>query len=418
MNLICKLCGKRVVVTDNIVPGQHVRCPFCGGKFSYTIVSNREKDGTGQPEAKGLSRQRCRSLGVEALISAIVIAAVVCCGMFACRAYERLRNDNVGRPHEIVPQSKPESSGENANLEFGEKMEGLGKCIAEGRNKANLLNIGVENALKLVKVDWERMVNALSRVVTANNYKALDARMSGRARFNRAELAISVFNSKVFRELYRRYGAEDREDVASNWLRHITERVRKKDQLCQSDVEGIESMAESTLRDVLKKLVAAMQKRCAGLEKLQDEIDMTVCVVNDAEAVGNDANSSLAQIEKAIMDVRACDFGRIENGLARLEVSEDYFLEIGVDLSDLAFVFDGDNDEDAFAFSIAEETNNVAVVSNRMDKGEVQTKGADKISASELERESQQSASRHGVRLGCEGEFEVNKKEKSRWSGL
>ena len=52
MNLTCKLCGKRVVVADDIVPGQHVRCPFCGGKFSYTTVSNKKKDRAEPTETK------------------------------------------------------------------------------------------------------------------------------------------------------------------------------------------------------------------------------------------------------------------------------------------------------------------------------------------------------------------------------
>ena len=294
MNLLCKLCGKQVVVTGNIVPGQHVRCPFCGGKFSYETVSNKADRGTEQTEANGLSRPRGRFHWSEVLISAIVISAVVCCGMFACRTFERFWNDNDGRSHENVPP--PKSSDENVNLEFNdnektEKMEELGKCIAERKNKANLLNKKVEDSLKLVKEDWEQMV------------------------------------------------------------------------------DGLDGIAKTSLQDNLKKVGNAMQEQCVGLGKLQKNIDRAVNVINDAEAIGNDASSSLAQIEKAIKDVKSCDLGQIENELVRLETSDEYFFETGIGLLESGSSSDVDNDKDAF--SIAVETNNVAVVSNRIEMGEV-----------------------------------------------
>ena len=37
MEIKCELCGEKIVVADGLVPGQHVRCPFCGGKFSYAV---------------------------------------------------------------------------------------------------------------------------------------------------------------------------------------------------------------------------------------------------------------------------------------------------------------------------------------------------------------------------------------------
>lgn len=37
MEIKCELCGEMVVVADGLVLGQHVRCPFCGGKFSYAV---------------------------------------------------------------------------------------------------------------------------------------------------------------------------------------------------------------------------------------------------------------------------------------------------------------------------------------------------------------------------------------------
>lgn len=43
MEIKCELCGKQIVVGDDIVSGQHVRCPFCGEKFSYGVKNPPEQ---------------------------------------------------------------------------------------------------------------------------------------------------------------------------------------------------------------------------------------------------------------------------------------------------------------------------------------------------------------------------------------
>ena len=35
MEIKCKMCGEVIVVADDIIPGQHIRCPYCDEKFSY-----------------------------------------------------------------------------------------------------------------------------------------------------------------------------------------------------------------------------------------------------------------------------------------------------------------------------------------------------------------------------------------------
>ena len=37
MEIKCELCGEKIIVPDDLVLGQHVRCPFCDGKFSYVV---------------------------------------------------------------------------------------------------------------------------------------------------------------------------------------------------------------------------------------------------------------------------------------------------------------------------------------------------------------------------------------------
>ncbi|MBQ0032042.1 MAG: hypothetical protein KBT68_04485 [bacterium] len=35
MNIKCGLCGKDIVVADGLADGQHILCPYCGGKSEY-----------------------------------------------------------------------------------------------------------------------------------------------------------------------------------------------------------------------------------------------------------------------------------------------------------------------------------------------------------------------------------------------
>lgn len=37
MEIKCKKCGEVIVVADDIVPEQHIRCPYCSEKFAYTV---------------------------------------------------------------------------------------------------------------------------------------------------------------------------------------------------------------------------------------------------------------------------------------------------------------------------------------------------------------------------------------------
>ena len=37
MEIKCKECGEVIVVADDIVPEQHIRCPYCSEKFAYTV---------------------------------------------------------------------------------------------------------------------------------------------------------------------------------------------------------------------------------------------------------------------------------------------------------------------------------------------------------------------------------------------
>ena len=36
MIINCELCRQEIEVSDGLVDGQHVRCPYCGGKFSFS----------------------------------------------------------------------------------------------------------------------------------------------------------------------------------------------------------------------------------------------------------------------------------------------------------------------------------------------------------------------------------------------
>lgn len=58
MNIKCGLCGNEIAVDGNLVDGQHVGCPYCGGKFEYRKPSAIEplSDADGVPEIPAYER--------------------------------------------------------------------------------------------------------------------------------------------------------------------------------------------------------------------------------------------------------------------------------------------------------------------------------------------------------------------------
>lgn len=45
MNISCGLCGREIAIADGIAYGQHIRCPYCDGKFEYGIKGDKLIDG-------------------------------------------------------------------------------------------------------------------------------------------------------------------------------------------------------------------------------------------------------------------------------------------------------------------------------------------------------------------------------------
>ena len=57
MNIKCGLCGEDIVVADGLVNGQHVRCPYCGGKSEYQKPSRIELPAGGLTRGGGTAEK-------------------------------------------------------------------------------------------------------------------------------------------------------------------------------------------------------------------------------------------------------------------------------------------------------------------------------------------------------------------------
>ena len=84
MNIKCELCDKDIAVTDDLADGQHVLCPFCGGKFSYSIKPSKDKENGGNAQTMGNLLVRCACCGEQIEVDdTIAIGQHVrcpCCG--------------------------------------------------------------------------------------------------------------------------------------------------------------------------------------------------------------------------------------------------------------------------------------------------------------------------------------------------
>lgn len=161
MTIRCDLCGGEIVVGDGLAEGQHVRCPFCNGKFSYrrparivvptaTVAQGAEvseipayrrnpnlfvrrpanvaenvDSGTNalvenvQARAKAVSRRDFLAKLKWTIINIVVAVVLLCIGFFACKSYlgwakdgeqpvANVQDDQVSRKSTPQPVSPPQ----------------------------------------------------------------------------------------------------------------------------------------------------------------------------------------------------------------------------------------------------------------------------------------------------------------------
>ena len=100
MNIKCELCDKEIAVADDLADGQHVRCPFCGGKFSYAIEASKDKENGCRTPTGGNLLVKCACCGEQIEVDdTIAIGQHVrcpCCGQKFSYGIENTSGHGVG----------------------------------------------------------------------------------------------------------------------------------------------------------------------------------------------------------------------------------------------------------------------------------------------------------------------------------
>lgn len=343
MEIKCELCGEKIVVADDLVVGQHVRCPFCHGKFSYVVkpkeiteddlreaiaicrkndewnkyyknapagaklyiamvfygkvfastldknafveafkgigpelkerdlryllqheddeamreyLSDRlvsvyggvlEADGrvpVSQPSQSrfaggaadsphvpkpervmwirknATSDASCR-MNVRGLtnwlgaVAAMAVAlAVVCVGIILYRVWVARQDDETSVQIAEAARCKG----------VDEKRKQLKGCVDNARRRVDELQKKLALAVTAVDNDKARFKDEMAKIERENNLRAGSAQANGRMRFNAVELAMAIFRSPIFEDIYKRYmGRSFAEEAAEARRRILTE---------------------------------------------------------------------------------------------------------------------------------------------------------------------------------------------------
>ena len=391
MEIKCELCGEKVVVAEDLVPGQHVRCPFCGGKFSYAerpkeiteddlreaIAVCRKNDEWNKyyknapagaklyialvfygrvfastldkkafvkafkeigPELKecdlryllqheddeamreylsdrlaasgdGLEGERLggaapkarQSVGAEAMSSAGV-AQPVTVWKFKKEAHvetrgttKRTRRTNRSGAiavlvaaaavifigvitYSVLKEPRPKEIPNDVSLRvkdaqqrLANKRNELRTLIGEKRSRITRFGAEMEEAQQQPKADRQRLADELEKIGAENNFRAGEAKAKGRVRFNKAELTLAIFKSKVFVGLYRRYVGTDVTTVVADCRRCVKDAIGGRMAFTQQEMDAVDRAAELRLQKVLGEVDGAIRERVVDLKSKRAE---------------------------------------------------------------------------------------------------------------------------------------------------
>ena len=440
MEIKCELCGEMVVVGEDLVPGQHVRCPFCGGKFSYAVKpkeiteddlreaiavcrkndewnryyknapagaklyialvfygkvfastldkeayveafkgvgselkerdlryllqyeddeSMREylserlasvcggvvEEGEDLPSAKpsqsrpaggmaalqGVAKPvrvlrtrknansdassrmngQSQTNWAGAAAAAVVALAVICVGIFLYRVW-------MGRQEDEKSAQIAEAVRRKA---VDDKRNQLRGCVNNAKEKVYELQRKLAGAVTAVDNDKARFKDELAKIETENNLRAGSARTKGRMRFNAAELAMAIFKSPIFGDIYERYMEQPLAGKAAEAKARILAEIGGRSTFSQDEVDGIDVIGNAYVKSANKEILNALDAGRKEVAALKAEVRKFQDIVLDADdiAKGMDMN----QMDVAMIKLKGLQYAEVKKRLDRFVVPSE-----------------------------------------------------------------------------------------------
>lgn len=320
MIVICAICGKETEAEIEPDEGQHVRCPFCNGKFSYHkpassfsgegLLQGDAKDSTPHQKKKKSGKSKCANINIYDVARAVVMVAilVVVLVVLVQQYFEyedsagcvagRGEQETVSQPNDPTVNNPgeaiPDANGESQLAAADEPLPSVAAAAAEKNETLKLLRAYLsreEQHLKQavaesksadseISVDQQRLSVEVRKIDEVCAKRQKEADNKGWRRYDKAERLLLVMKSDTINELAIKYIGED--------LSALTEEFRGKMRMVvEMDKMTREGLARNRAKyaqmvaniddDVMSKTQVAKQqaidankdleKRLAGLQE-------------------------------------------------------------------------------------------------------------------------------------------------------
>ena len=301
MVMVCGICGTDIELDSEPIDGQHVRCPYCNGKFSYRRSINnpsaRKRKKTHNVDASNTSR----NMDIGSIVRRVVIIAIlVSTALFGFKKHAAYKQQKELEARQQIAAAQREAEAEarrqaeeaeaearrvaeNEARALNEKKDALEVLKAYLSREERLLDNAVDESkteVSAIMADQQRLSAELLRIEALNSARQKEAEEKGWSRYDKAERLALVLKSDVVNELAVKYVGEDMTALLGEF-RSKMKMVLKMDEMMREGLaknrEKYAKAVENIDADVTAKTQLARQqavdankdleKRLAGLEE-------------------------------------------------------------------------------------------------------------------------------------------------------
>ena len=317
MTINCGICGEMIEVDAALAEGQHVRCPFCEGKFSYhkpassllddELQRGDTKDSTPCQEKKKSRMSKCVNVNIYDVVrAAVMVTILVVVLVVLVRQYFKdeesdrriaeseaaemptavLQPDDptVNSPGEAVPDANGESplAGGPSDAEKNESLKMLQAYLSREEQHLKQTVAESKSATMEILADQQRLSAEVRKIDEVCTKRQKEADDKGWRRYDKAEKLLLVLKSDVINELAIKYIGEDlsaltgefrgkmrmvvemdkmtREGLARNRTKY-TEMVANIDDDVMHKTQIAKQQAVDANKDLEKRLAGLQEKR-------------------------------------------------------------------------------------------------------------------------------------------------------------
>ena len=306
----CKICGKEIELALEPTDGQHVRCPYCAGKFSYSKPGCRPEGEEAKHQLRVPKEKTTTELGAHVDPWSVVRGAAIVILLMALAAFLYFRHEKYSKDHqagaEVADVTMPveldesnqsgnhadnqtnnrtnelASTADTAAMEKAETLKLLQTYLLREEQRIERIVAESKSADREISVDQQRLSAEVRRIDEVCAKRQREADDNGWRRYDKAERLLLVLKSNAINELAIKYIGEDlsaltgefrgkmqmvvemdkmtREGLAKNRSKYA-EMVANIDDDVTSKTQVAKQQAIDANKDLEKRLTGLQEKR-------------------------------------------------------------------------------------------------------------------------------------------------------------